>query len=155
MGGIRLPGRLALAAGLFLSPGLAQAQEIGAIRAHLVYEETGRLSEDLVARPDFAAWNTIIGGGEAEEAANDLLVLVEVLGTGGEQTIAVPLVVVVRGENGRVIARRRFTGLFTSEQGRVWKALWLPDSTCAGRIEIDATIGRRGRRAQLNLGCGE
>jgi hypothetical protein len=153
---VRLHGRVALAAAALLWPSLVQAQEVGGIRAHLVYEETGRLSEDLVARPDFAAWNTIIGGGEAEEAANDVLVLVEVIGTtGGEENIAAPLEIVARGENGRVLARRRFTDLFASEQGRVWKALWLPDSTCAGRIEIRATLGTRSRNAQINLDCGE
>ena len=146
---------LALAAALLL-PAAADAQQVGRIRAHLVYEETGRLSEDLVARPDFAAWNTIIGSGEAEEPANDVLVMVEVIGTtGGEENIAAPLEIVARGENGRVLGRRRLRDLFASEQGRVWKALWLPDSTCAGRIDITATIAGRARSAQLNLGCGE
>jgi hypothetical protein len=147
---------LALAAALLL-PAVADAQQVGRIRAHLVYEETGRLSEDLVARPDFAAWNTIIGSGEAEEPANDVLVMVEVIAaSGGEENISTPLEIVARGEDGRVLGRRRFRdSLYTSEQGRVWKALWLPDSTCAGRIDITATITGRARSAQLNLGCGE
>jgi len=46
-----------------LWPAGAQGAEIGRIRAHLVYEETGRLSEDILAQPDFVAWNTIIGEG--------------------------------------------------------------------------------------------
>ena len=147
---------LALAAALLL-PAAADAQQVGRIRAHLVYEETGRLSEDLVARPDFAAWNTIIGSGEAEEPANDVLVMVEVIAaSGGEENISTPLEIVARGEDRRVLGRCRFRdSLYTSEQGRVWKALWLPDSTCVGRIDITATITGRARSAQLNLGCGE
>ena len=145
------------AAALVLLPAAAHAQQVGQIRAHLVYEETGRLSEDLVARPDFAAWNTIIGSGEAEEPANDVLVLVEVVSaSGGEDNIATPLEIVARGEDGRVLGRRRFRdSLFTTEPGRVWKPLWLPDSTCEGRMTITATLGRSTRTAELNLGCGE
>ena len=145
------------ASAVLLLPAAAQAQQVGQIRAHLVYEDTGRLSEDLIARPDFAAWNTIIGSGEAEEPANDVLLLVEVIAAGGgEENISTPLEIVARGEDGRVLGRRRFRdSLYTSEQGRVWKALWLPDSTCAGRIDITAILGSTRRSAQINLGCGE
>lgn len=152
------------AAVALLLPAAAQAAEIGRIRAHLVYEETGRLSPDILSQPDFIAWNTIIGEGSAEENANDLLVLVEVIGaTGGEENIDGPLEIRVRrGEgltvgrpSGNANARRRFDSMLTSERGRVWKALFLPDVGCAGRLEIAATIGRSTRRATLDLVCGE
>ena len=153
---MRLRSPISAAAAIVLLTAPAYAQQVGRIRAHLVYEETGRLSEDLIARPDFAAWNTVIGSGEAEEPANDVLVLVEVVAAGGgEESISTPLEIVARGENGRVLARRRAGDLFTSEEGRVWRPLWLPDSTCEGRMTITATLGRSTRTAELNLGCGE
>ena len=154
----------AAAAAVMLASVTANAAEIGRIRAHLVYEETGRLSPDILSQPDFLAWNTIIGEGSAEEIANDLLVLVEVIGsTGGEENIDGPLEISVRrGEgltvgrpSGNANARRRFDSLLTSDQGRVWKALFLPDVGCAGRLEIAATIGRSTRRATLDLVCGD
>ena len=148
-------GALAAAALLFaVTP--AHGAEIGTIRAHLVYEETGRLSADILSQPDFAGWNSIIGEGSAEEYANDVLVLVEVVGGGGQENVDTPLEIVARDAEGSVRARRRFSdGLLTSDQGRVWKALWLPDSTCAGHIEITASLGQSTRRAAIDLDCGE
>ena len=139
-----------------LWPAGAQGAEIGRIRAHLVYEETGRLSEDILAQPDFVAWNTIIGEGSAEESANDLLVMVEVTGRGGQENIEEALEIAARGDHGRVLASRRFAeSLLTSDDGRVWKSLWLADVGCAGHIEISARIGRTTRQAELVLDCGE
>ena len=151
----RLGGLPAAVVLLLVSAG-AHAAEIGRIRAHLVYEETGRLSSDLVSDPGFAAWNTIIGEGSAEEIAGDMLVFVEVVGTTrGEENIEGQLEISARGPDGRVLARRRYDGMLTSADGRIWKSLWLPDSTCAGTIAITATIGNSSRTAELSLECGE
>src|SRR5688572_114818 len=117
---------LVVASGLW--SGSAHAAEIGRIGAHLVYEETGRLSPDILTQPDFVAWNTVIGEGSAEEPANDLLVMVEVMGGGGQENITGTLEITARGENGRVLATRSFgESLLTSDDGRVWKPLWLPE----------------------------
>ena len=154
----------AAAAAVLLVSASANAAEIGRIRAHLVYEETGRLSPDILSQPDFIGWNTIIGEGSAEEIANDLLILVEVIGAAGaEENIDERLEISVRRGEGLTVgrpignanARRRFDSLLTSEQGRVWKALFLPDVGCAGRLDITATIGRSTRRATLDLVGGE
>ncbi|HEX9963625.1 MAG TPA: hypothetical protein VGB04_01425 [Allosphingosinicella sp.] len=47
---------------------------------HLFYENTGRLSKDISPPVEFTGWNTVIGEGSAEDAADDLLVTVEVRG---------------------------------------------------------------------------
>ena len=160
---MRLGWCAAAATAALLLPAAADAAEIGRIRAHLVYEETGRLSPDILSEPGFIAWNTISGEGSAEEIANDLLVMVEVIGSGGEENIDQPLEIRVRAGEGLTVgrpigspnARRRFDSLLTSEQGRAWKALYLPDVGCAGRLEISATIGRSSRRETIDLVCGE
>ena len=141
-------------AALLAAPSASTTPSVGAIRMQLFYEETGRLSRDIAPPADFTGWNTIIGEGSAEEAANDLLVLIEVRGAAGE-TVVQPLSVVARGGNNKVIAQRRFADLLTSAQGRTWKALWLADVGCAGRIEVTATIGRWTRKSAINLDCGE
>lgn len=141
-----------LLAALLAAP--APAPSVGAIRMQLFYEETGRLSRDIAPPADFTGWNTVIGEGSAEEAANDLLVLVEVRGPPGEN-IAQPLSVVARGGKGKVLGQRRFANLLTTAQGRTWKALWLSDVGCAGRIEVTATIGRSTRKTAVSLDCGE
>ena len=151
----------AAALALLPLPTVAGAAEIGRIRIHLVYEETGRLSEDISRWPELGAWNTYGGGGPAEENANDLVVLVEVIAAAREPdevpgVVGGQLEIRATGDNGRLIGRRRFReSLLTGEDGRVWKALWLPDASCAGRIRIDATIDRSTRSAQVNLPCGE
>lgn len=144
-----------LLAALIAAAPPAPAPRIGHIRLQLYYEETGRLSPDIAPPAEFSAWNTLIGEGSAEENARDILVSVEVLGRGGEENIALPLDIVARGRGGRVLARRHLTNLETSHQGRVWNVLWLSDATCAGPIEIVATIGRSTGRTRIGMDCGE
>jgi hypothetical protein len=129
------------------------APKVGAFRMQLFYENSGRLSKDISPPVEFTGWNTVIGEGSAEEAANDLLVSVEVRGPAGE-FIEQPLTLVARAK-GKVLAQRRFEGLLTNVQGRTWKALWLNDVGCAGRIEVVATIGRSTRKSAISLDCGE
>ncbi|MEO7177202.1 MAG: hypothetical protein ABIW83_00010 [Allosphingosinicella sp.] len=142
-----------LAALLAAAPSAPPAPSVGAIRMHLLYEDSGRLSKNIAPPVEFSGWNTVIGEGSAEESADDLLVLIEVRGPPGEN-IETPLSVVARGK-GKVLAQRRFTSMLTSAQGRTWKALWLADVGCAGRIDIAASIGRSTRKSAINLDCGE
>jgi hypothetical protein len=149
-----------MAASLALAPAPAAAAapalpapKVGAFRMQLFYENSGRLSNDISPPVEFTGWNTVIGEGSAEEAANDLLVSVEVRGPPGE-LIEQPLTLVARAR-GKVLAQRRFDSLLTNVQGRTWKALWLNDVGCAGRIEVTATIGRSTRKSELSLDCGE
>jgi hypothetical protein len=144
---------------ILLLAALAQAvapvpAELGDIRMHLFYEETGRLSDDISPPRTFAAWNTVIGGGEAEEQANDLLIVTEIR-TEGQQNVSTPLRVAVRNEAGRVLAERRFDGTLTSEAGRVHLPLWIRDAGCAGIITVTATFGRQTKTETLSLNCGE
>ncbi|HEX8307135.1 MAG TPA: hypothetical protein VF645_01790 [Allosphingosinicella sp.] len=131
----------------------APAPRVGAFKMQLYYENSGRLSKDISPPVDFSGWNTIIGEGSAEEAANDLLVTVEVKGPPGE-LIEQPLTLVARAK-GKVLAQRKFETLLTTVEGRTWKALWLSDVGCAGRIEVTATIGKSSRKSAISLDCGE
>jgi hypothetical protein len=140
-------------AAMLAQPAPAPAPVVGAFRMHLFYENSGRLSKDISPPVEFTGWNTIIGEGSAEEAANDLLVTVEVKGPPGE-SIEQPLIVVARA-NGKILAQRRFDTLLTTVQGRAYKALWLNDVGCAGRIEVTATIGKSARKSAISLDCGE
>jgi len=143
----------AFVAAMLAAPAATPAPSVGAFRMHLFYENSGRLSKDISPPVEFTGWNTIIGEGSAEEAANDLLVTVEVKGPPGE-SIEQPLTLVARTK-GKILAQRRFANLSTTVQGRTWKALWLNDVGCAGRIEVTATIGRSTRKSAISLDCGE
>jgi hypothetical protein len=143
----------AFLAAMLAAPAAPPAPSVGAFRMQLFYEDSGRLSKDISPPVPFTGWNTIIGEGSAEAAANDLLVTVEVRGPPGE-FIEQPLTLVAR-VGGKVLAQRRFDTLLTNVQGRTHKALWLADVGCAGRIEVTATIGRSTRKSAISLDCGE
>ncbi len=145
---------IAFLAALLAAPSAPPAPTVAAIRMQLFYEETGRLSRDISPPAEFTGWNTVIGEGSAEESANDLLVTVAVRGPAGEN-LAQPLTIVARNARGKILAQRRFSDLLTSGQGRTWKAVWLADVGCAGRIEVTATIGRSTRKSAISLDCGE
>lgn len=134
-------------------PAPAPVATLGDIRMHLFYQETGRLSPDISQANGFAGWNVIIGGGSAEEAANDLVVVVEVR-TQGEQSIQRPLTITARAGR-RLLGQRRITSMLTSEQGRVYLPLWLKEVGCAGAIRVEVSFGRERKSETLALNCGE
>ena len=143
---------LAICLGLTGTEAMA-APEIGQIRARLYYEKTGRLSEDIAPPSDFAAWNIIIGGGSAEEPANDLLVEVEVL-TGTAPGPNLPLTITATA-GGRTIARRTIVSTLVEANGRSWHPILLPNIGCAGRLRVVATLGKASKTLDLAFPCGE
>jgi hypothetical protein len=127
--------------------------ELGEIRMHLFYEESGQLSPDISPPNEFIGWNTIIGEGSAAESANDLLVVVEVRSR-GQQNVNRPVTVTARAGR-RVLAQRRFASPLTSEAGRSYLPLWLKDVGCAGTISVDVSFAGTRRNERLALNCGE
>ena len=142
-------------AALALAGNQPAAATLGEIRMHLFYQETGRLSPDISPPASFAGWNVGIGEGDAEEAANDLLVVVE-MRADGEQFVEMPLRVVARGgEGNRILGERRWDSVLTSAGGRSYLPLYLRDVGCAGEIRVTATFGSANRSETLSLECGE
>ena len=140
---------------LALAAAQPAAGTLGDIRMHLFYQETGRVSPDISPPASFTGWNTGIGEGDAEEAANDLLVVVEIRAD-GEQFIETPLHVVARGgEGNRVLAERRWPSVLTSGAGRSYLPLYVRDVGCAGTLRVTATFGRATQSETLTLECGE
>ena len=142
-------------AALALAGNQPAAATLGEIRMHLFYQETGRLSPDISPPASFAGWNVGIGEGDAEEAANDLLVVVE-MRADGEQFVEMPLRVVARGgEGNRILGERRWDSVLTSAGGRSHLPLHLRDVGCAGEIRVTATFGSASRSETLSLECCE
>lgn len=142
------------------SPTLAAPKDdgirIGAVRAHLYYQRSGVLSEDLVAwRPHFNGWNTVIGEGDAEEPAENLLVVATVVNPGGEAWLNEKLTLRVTGEKGRQIKERVFSGLLLADKGTLHLPMWLDDAGCIGPVTISATFRGKSVAGTLQLMCGE
>jgi hypothetical protein len=129
------------------------------VRARLFYKETGRLSDDILPMRDGAWHNTIIGEGSAEEYADDLLVTVEIKSEGygdDAHTNASALEITATNRSGKVLGRRKFDSVLTSERyGRATSAMWLNDVTCAGEITIMARYERQVQSAKVVMRCGE
>jgi len=129
--------------------------QVGPIRAHLFYKGSGRLSEDLIARePPFVAWNTVIGAGDAEEAADDILIVVPVRAN-EEQFSDDPLTIRVTGSDGKLLAERVHSTILTSDEGYAFLPLWASDTTCGGEMTIRATFRSQERTEALAMHCGE
>ena len=127
---------------------------IAKIEARLWYEETGRLSDNVLTE-GFTLWNSIIGEGSAEEAASNVLVSVKVTSQDGERFVTIPLVVELVGEDGETLQSQTADGLLTSDQGHSVQAFLFKDATCLGEIQIRATLGPATHSAPVVFACGE
>ena len=129
--------------------------DLGPLEVQLWYEETGRLSENIAPPAEFVTWNTIIGEGQAAEIANDALFTVEVLSSGREENVDIPLVLTITNSAGSIIAQRSIDGVLTSEDGRSTKGLWAYGIGCAGDVAFSVTMGRIRRSVEVSFPCGE
>jgi hypothetical protein len=135
----------------------AASVELDRVEAYLFYKGTGRLSDDLLNRvKEFAGWNAIIGEGDAEEPADDLVVAARLTSLDGtEKYVAGPVELSVRNGKGKVIGSRTWKGVLTSKDGAVVLPLWLNDVGCAGELKFTARYNGTTKAAHLALDCGE
>lgn len=133
---------------------------VAEIRAQLFLEQSGGLSKNLVGS-DAALHNTIIGGGDAGEPANSVLVTLVFTGpknlrssdTNAREFATVTVRQKLRAGD-KLLLRRSFRGLLFGEEGRVQKPLLLHDVTCAP-LEIEARAGGASKIARIDFHCGE
>lgn len=130
------------------------------VEARLFYEETGRLSDDLLNRPEpFVGWNTIIGEGDAEEAANDMLITVRLeadkFGDKPEKYVDSAVEVAVKNAKGKVLGSRKWPSVLTSGKGVAVLPLWVANVGCAGALTITARYNGTAKSGRLELDCGE
>ena len=150
---VRFP--LALAAGL-VAPAIAAtapAPRLVSIEARLFYERTGKLSKNILPPAKFEGHNTIIGEGDAEEPANDMLVTVGLAIDGDEANSAAPLTIKVSA-HGKVLAQRTVKSVLLTK-GRAYRSVLVQDGTCAGEIVVEASLGSQHKTAKVVLDCGE
>lgn len=123
------------------------ASELGELRAYLLSNRTGQFSEDLSPPENGGHWNRTIEG-------DDIVVMQEIR-TNGEQFLERPPLRIVARVGRRVLAQRTYTGILTTDQGRAYQHLVIPDSTCAGDIQVTVTYGAQSLTETLQMHCGE
>lgn len=143
--------------------GQPPAYKVTAIKAMLYFEQTGTFSKDVLASPDFAFWNTIIGEGDAGSPSSSTLVLVEVTGKAGsyEPTRKVELTATYKpnGRNTRELTVKRATEVnILSEKGKFYAPFWLSETGCHPVTLLARIVGQAQpamMRKTINFKCGE
>ena len=153
--------RMLIIAAAMLAGGAAFGQSITveAVKAQLVLENTGALSENIVgSKKKFH--NTVSGGGEAGEPSNSILVTFVFKGPSGQKSsdkIARDLANVTitqRGAKTKVLVKRVLGSFAFSPQGLTYRAVLLEDATCAP-LEIDVKIARSQKTERIAFSCDE
>lgn len=133
----------------------ADGVRIGAVRAHLYYQHSGVLSEDLIARkPHFNGWNTGIGEGDAKEPSENLLVVATLVNPGDEAFLNEKVTLRVTDEMDGEVKVKEFNGLLLPAKGTLQLPMWLDDAACLGPVTISATFRGKSVAGTLQLLCG-
>jgi hypothetical protein len=122
------------------------ASELGELRAYILSNRTGQYSDDISPPESGGHWNRVLEG--------DDIVVTQEIRTSGEQFLERPLRIVARVGR-RLLAQRSNRGILTTEAGRAFQHLVVPDSTCAGDIQVTVTYGTQIRTETVALHCGE
>lgn len=132
--------------------------KITRIKAMLFYDGKGTFSRDVLAKPDFSFWNTVIGEGDAEGPSNSTLVLVEISGNPSPNEASPPRKVEFTAiASGKVVLKRTSDiGLF--KDGKFYAGFWLYDTGCQP-IKISARIIGQAQPSSMSktipFKCGE
>jgi hypothetical protein len=145
------------AVGILLGAAGAWAQTVTVedIRVQLLYEHSGKLSEDIAKRQDFALWNISIGGGDVEEPANSFLVAVAVRGEPKKSSPATLTITVADAKRKQKIAEKSYKGLLFGPEGRVWRALFVNDHVCTPLTITARVNGSPAKTIDMPFQCGE
>jgi hypothetical protein len=131
------------------------ALAISGIRAQLFHHGTATLSDDLLARPKLALWNTPIGAGDAKAPSNATFVVVEVSGPASRYVAGGVQLTVSTGER-TVLRRTQELGVLNA-QGKTFVGFWIYNTGCEP-LQLVAQLVRSGapdRRAAIPFECGE
>lgn len=120
--------------------------ELGELRAYILSNRTGRFTDDISPPDSGGHWNRVLEG-------DDIVVMQEIR-TSGHQYLDRTLRIVARVGR-RILAQRTYRGILTTEEGRAYQHLVLPDSTCAGDIHVTVTYGTQILTEILQMRCGE
>jgi hypothetical protein len=127
------------------------------LRAQLFYSDRGSLSDNLLARPNLALWNTIIGEGDAGGRSTATLIVVEVTGQpdsyGGKRRVELAV-----STERKEILRRQLSFGVVGNQGHAYVGFWLYETGCEPLRISTALLGQPDpsrRVATLPFHCGE
>ena len=134
-------------------PANGTSHSLGRIEMRLWYTRTGRLSGNVAPPAKVTLWNTVIGEGDAQEAAHDAIATVEILSSRTDN-FAPPLRIEAQAK-GKIVASRTVNNIVANTSGRSTEALWIPDIGCAGPVTVTARLGAHSKAITVRFDCGE
>lgn len=149
-----------LMAGLFAGQEVHAQVAVEDVRVQMFLERSGTLSENIVgSKKSFR--NMVTGEGDAGEPAESVLVTLVITGpknTVSSDKIARDLASVTVTQNTKqgpkVLLRRAYGGFRFGETGKIHKAFYLDNATCAP-LEVDVRLARSRKTAKVEFSCGE
>jgi hypothetical protein len=140
-----------------LSPLLsAEPVRAAVLRCYLFYEHSGTWSRDICGQDPFILWNVLIGGGDAKEPSNSLLIEAVFTGSSGSYrpTRNIAIRATMTKNNRRVVDEKAQTGVF-SPSGE-WRFIALARGPFCEPLRVDVLVdGKVEKTAVLNFQCGE
>lgn len=132
---------------------------ITAVKAMLFYDGSATFSRDVLAKPDFTFWNTIIGEGDAEAPSNATLILVEVAGNPSPSEAPPSRKVELTATTSHKLLLKRTVdiGLF-GDGGKFYAAFWLYETGCQPVTLVARILGQAqpsGVTRKIPFECGE
>ena len=133
--------------------------KITAIQAKLFYSDKGTFSRNVLAKPDFGFWNTIIGEGDAEGPSDSTLVIVEVSGKTSEGDVPPTRKIELTAmATGKVLLKRAIeVGIFSHDH-KFYAAFWLYGTGCEP-VKLTARIVGQTQPSSMSktipFACGE
>ena len=114
---------------LFLSC-YSHAVEVESVEVYLFYNESGSFSENILEAEEFILWNTVVGGGSAEEPSDRFLIRVQLKGS--KNTYATdPVALAVKAkESGEVLYTETYAGFQFTEAGIAYRASMFAGHNC-------------------------
>ena len=112
-------------------PVAAQAVRVDEIRAHVFYNRSGTLSDDILKTKP-ALFNIMIGAGDLKETADSVLVVVALKGPpyGFDQSETI-MVTITDEKTKKKVVERKFNGFLFDDKGRLVKPIFLENKVCA------------------------
>ena len=128
----------------------AQQSTVESIRVHLFKENTGTLSDDIVANNP-GLWNVIIGDNQAES----FLVSIVISGKPDSYDRDGRVVISVFNDDAKKrVAQRSFRGFLFGKDGRTYKPVFVEHMTCS-RVRIVARMRTSEKSETVTFRCGE
>ena len=131
-------------------PCFSHAVEVESVDVYLFYNESGSFSENILEAEEFILWNTVAGGGSAEEPSDRFLIRVQLKGSKNTYVTDPVALAVKTEESEEVVYTETYAGFQFTEAGIAYRASMVAGHNCQPLVIEVGSV----RRA-LPFRCGE